>query len=95
MSVSNLVWSLKLVQYPDYGTNDFAPSAEYVYFTGNRLIIEEIKTRPLKEVLVLKKLGGDKVTLWEGYAGFGLPLTYQLDEILQDVQEERTNRAPR
>jgi len=96
MSISNLVCSLKVVDSRDAGLyNDWSRAAECVYSWGNREIIAEIKRRPLNELNVLRKFDNDRVTIWEGYAGFGLPLTYQLDEILQDVREDATNRASR
>jgi hypothetical protein len=86
MSVSNLVFSAKLVSYP-FGdvTNDFGAVAEYVYVFGNQLIINEIKTRPPEEVRTLRKLRSDQLMFFEGPQGFGLPLTYQLEEVLGDL----------
>lgn len=85
MSVSNLVGSLKLIPYP-YGdlTNDLDEAAECVYAGGNWCIMNEIKGRPSEQLLGLEKLGNDKFMLVEGPQGFGLPLTYELEDILHD-----------
>jgi hypothetical protein len=86
MSVTNLVGSFKLIPYP-YGalTNDFGEAAEYVYAVGNQLIKNEIKARPPEQLRGLCSLGSDKFMLVEGPQGFGLPLTYELEEILDDL----------
>jgi len=85
MTVTNLVKSFKVVPYP-YGdmTNDLGAVAEWVYAVGNQLIINEIKSRPADELRRLCKLGSEKVMLVEGPQGFGLPLTHDLAEILED-----------
>jgi hypothetical protein len=86
MTVTNLVRAFKLVEYP-YGevTNEFGWAAEYAYAIGNQLIKNEIKTRPPEELRGLPKLGSDKYMLVEGPQGFGAPLTYDLQEILDDL----------
>ncbi len=96
MSVSNLVGSFKLEPYP-YGfmTNNLDETAEYIYVVGDQLIINEIKTRPTEELHGLRKLGSDKLMLLQGPQGDGESLTEKLDEILQDIQEGATNKAPR
>jgi hypothetical protein len=86
LSVTNLVGSLKTVPYPHGDlTNRFDEAAEYVYAVGNQLIKNEIKTRPPEQLSGLPKLGSDKYMLVEGPQGFGLPLTYELQEILDDL----------
>ena len=86
MSVTNLVRSFKVIPYP-YGnmTNDLGKAAEYAYVVGNQLIINEIKTRPPEQLRGLRKLGSGEVMIVEGPQGFGLPLTYDLQEILDEV----------
>jgi len=83
MSVNNLVGSLKVVSYPHGDlTNQFGEVVGRVYAVGNQLLINEIKSRPPSELRGLCKLGSDKVMLVEGPQGSGLPLTYDLEEIL-------------
>ncbi len=86
LSVTSLVASLKVVAFP-YGdvTNQFDDASEYVYSVGNQLIKNEIKTRSPEQLRGLPRLGSDKYMLVEGPQGFPLPLTIQLQEILEDL----------
>jgi hypothetical protein len=59
-------------------------AAEYVYAGGNWLIMHELKGRPSEQLRGLEKLGNVKFMLVEGPQGFGLPLTYELEDILHD-----------
>ncbi len=70
MSVTELVQGLKLLTYPEgVLTNSFGGVAYYVYRDGNLMIIQEIKLRPKKDLLVLTNLADDKVVVWEGSQG--------------------------
>lgn len=91
MSVSNLVGSFKLIAHR-YGilTNNFEGVAGCVYAIGNQLIINELKSRPFDDLAVLRKLGNDNMTMYEGEQGFDLPLTLQLNEIIEDLRPTPT-----
>ena len=94
MSVRNLVGSFKLIAHR-YGilTNSFEGVAERVYAIGNRFIVYEIKSRNINDLRVLRKLGNDEMTIYEGPQGFDLPLTLQLEEILEDLQSTPTKET--
>jgi hypothetical protein len=73
MSVPALVKSMKA----DPG-GSFGGVADPVYAGGNKMVIQEIKSRPRAELAVLPKLADDKVFVYGGGQGRG----YSLAEVI-------------
>ena len=60
MSVPELVRAMKLVPYGNL-TSSFTGVAYFVYRDGNRMIINEIRARPTRELQSLPNLANDKM----------------------------------
>jgi hypothetical protein len=90
MDITNLVGSLKVFPINSFSAFDIKRVAESVYLQGNKLIMDEIKSRPASELRALRTLGNDKVMLAPGMQGMPGSLKNRLDDILHEVQKRTT-----
>ncbi len=90
LSVEELVGSLKVFPYGNYGS--FEGVAYYVYLIGNRSIMEELKRRPQSELETLRRFKEDRRMIYTGASG-GLWTIGDL--VNNDLLTTRTNGQPK
>lgn len=81
MTVTQLAKALKLVPCRSLSVS-FSGVAYYLYMDGNQMILSEIRSRPRRELGVLRHFATDKLEVFEGAQGSGDTLAQVVDGIL-------------
>ena len=80
LSVTELIHSLQLV--PSSFAGGFSGVAYYVFRDGNKLIIEELKSRPLEERRKFQVLSDHHYVVWDGDNGGWPSLEWVIESII-------------